>query len=967
MNKGDDLVRAEQKTRSRTIGSTKYLSPLAVWALAFGCSVGWGAFVMPGSTFLPIGGPLGTALGLLIGATVMVVFGFCYSCLMKRYPDAGGIYTFSKRVLGSDHGFLCAWMLFLTYSAVIWANSTALALIVRGVFGDVFRFGFSYDIAGYTVYFGEVLLSIAIIALTCAICAVGRRLVAWIQIICSLTLFLGITVVFAAALIKNGGFAGIKPLFAAGSDPVVQVFSIVVLAPWAFIGFESISHSAAEFRFPVKRSMIIMAAALLAGFLSYTMLTCCAAMAVPDGFESWTDYISSLSGMGGAQAIPTFYAAQESLGTAGLYVLMVAAICGVVTGLIANYVALSRLLFAASREGAAPKRIGRLNRFGTPYVAVILVAAVSAVMPFFGRTAIGWIVDVTTIGASIIYAYVSITTFIVGRREKNLKAQAAGIVGAIIAAAFFVEYLLPVNSFSRITGQDYLILAVWCILGMIVFRFLLYKDSSRAHGKSGVVWIVLVLLVLMISAFWISESVHNSAELIGGEIGAYAAQGNTADSVQQFVTQHMTEYSSHIIRNIVILMSLLTVSIIVIFSIFAAIKKREKLIEAQRIAAEENSRAKSAFLSNMSHDIRTPMNAVTGYTTLALQEKDIPDKIRGYLENIDTSGKHMLGIINDILDMSRIESGKMELDTAPEDIVGMLEDVELIFRHQMEVKSLDFTVEFRGVKDRYIICDRHRINRVLLNLISNACKFTHQGGFVKVTLTETAREGDDCAYTLSVKDNGIGMSPEFAEKVFDSFERERSDTVNKIQGTGLGMSITKRLVELMGGSIRVVTEKGKGTEFIIDVSFPAASEDEIRILTEEAAGGTYDFTGKRLLLVEDNPINTEIARMLLEHEGFVIETAEDGKAALDAVAAAEPDRFDAVLMDIQMPVMNGYEAAAAIRALPAPRCDIPIIAMTANTFDDDIRKAHEAGMDAHIAKPIEIDDMLETLAETLEG
>ena len=852
----------------------------------------------------------------------------------------------------------------MTYSAIIWANSTALALIARAVFGNIFCFGFSYTVIGYTVYLGEVLLSFAIIALTCAVCIVGKRLTAWVQIICSLVLFLGITVCFVSVVIR-GGFADLIPLFMEKSDPLVQVLGIVVLAPWAFVGFESISHSAAEFRFPIKKSLPIMSAALVTGFLSYAMLICCAALAVPDGFESWTEYISSLAALDGIGAMPTFYAAQEALGTAGLYLLTAAAVCGIVTGLIANYIALSRLLLALSKDGAMPKKMGKLNRSQSPYVALLLIAGISLVIPFFGRTAIGWIVDVTTIGASIIYAYVSIETFIIGRRENDFKAKAAGIVGALFAAAFFVFYLLPINSFSHLSGQDYLILAVWCVLGMIVFRIILQKDKSHTHGQSGIVWILLMFIVLLISIFWIMESALYGASEMSRDISAFFGE-NMSGAEASYIFDRVTVYSDYIIRKVIVMVSLLTVAVAVIFSIFAAIKQRERIMEAKRISAEENSRAKSAFLSNMSHDIRTPMNAVTGYTALALQEKDVPKTVRGYLENIDTSGKHMLGIINDILDMSHIESGKMELDTAPEDLIGMAEEAKLIFRHQAEVKKLSLSIDCGGVKDRYVICDRHRLNRILFNLISNACKYTPNGGSVNVTLTETKREEDVCFFLISVKDNGIGMSREFAEKVFDSFERERSDTVNKIQGTGLGMSITKKLVDLMGGDIRVITELGKGTEMIIDISFPAASEEEIRILTEEEAeGNSYDFSGKRLLLVEDNPINTEIAKTLLEHEGFVVETAEDGKKALDTVSAADPGYFDAVLMDIQMPVMNGYEAAAAIRKLSVPRCDIPIIAVTANTFGDDIKKAYEAGMNAHIAKPIEIDEMLNTMAETL--
>ena len=303
-----------------------YLSPLGAWALAFGSAVGWGCFVMPGTTFLPIAGPWGSVLGIVIGAAIMLIIGMSYRFLMARYPDAGGSYTYAAKALGSDHGFLCAWMLLLTYAAIIWANSTALSLIVRYLFGDIFCFGFSYQIAGYTVYFGEVLLSIAILAAACGICLIGRRVAAWVQIIGSLLLFFGITACFIAVTVHRGGLAGITPAFSSQGDPAAQVLTIVILAPWAFIGFESISHSAGEFRFSVKKTLPILVAALVTGALAYGMLTLCASMAVPDGFHSWTEYIGSLARLDGIKRLPTFHAAQQAMGSTGVALLAVAAV-----------------------------------------------------------------------------------------------------------------------------------------------------------------------------------------------------------------------------------------------------------------------------------------------------------------------------------------------------------------------------------------------------------------------------------------------------------------------------------------------------------------------------------------------------------------------------------------------------------------------------------------------------------------
>ena len=949
----------DNNTTLRSPGAKPYLSPVAVWALAFGCSVGWGCFVMPGTTFLPIAGPLGSVIGLLVGAFIMMMFGMSYQYLMKRCSDPGGVYSYAKTILGSDHGFLCAWILIITYTAIIWANSTALSLLVRFVFGDIFCFGFSYEIAGYTVYLGEVLLSIAALALTCAVCVVSKRLSAWVQTISAIALFGGITVCFIAVLLHNGGLPAIKPLFSGAGDPSVQIFGIVILAPWAFIGFESISHSTSEFRFSVRKTPVIMAAALLTGALSYGMLTVCASLSAPDGFSSWTEYIAALSSLDGITGLPTFNAARAAMGDAGLLVLFIAAVGGVVTGLIANYIALSRLFYSLSHDTPLHVSMGKVNRQGIPYVALIVIASVSAIMPFFGRTAIGWIVDVTTIGASIVYAYTSACAFTVGRREKLIKVQIVGAVGFVIALGFSIVYLFPIVSRTALATESYMILILWSLIGMVMFSILIRRDTTRAHGKSVVVWMSLMLLILLVSHIWVTQKIASEAADVVLDVGSSVGA--------QDVSSRVYEYSSLVTRNMIIHTTLVIASLIVIFSIFSTFRKRESYIEAERILAEKNSRAKSTFLSNMSHDIRTPMNAVTGYTALALREEGISDKLRSYLNNIDTSSRYMLSIINDILDMSRIESGKMELDLVPADLVAVIDEIESIFRHQMEAKQLAFTSDSSGISDRYVVCDKNRLYRIIMNLVSNAFKFTPDGGSISLVMKQTGSGGGSADYVLSVKDNGIGMSPEFAEKIFEAFERERTTTVSGIQGTGLGMSITKRFVEMMGGSIEVITEKDKGTEFVITLSFPIADDDQIRSLKpdDDDSASRRALEGKRVLLVEDNPINSEIATMMLTHEGLVVDAAGDGRQAVDKVADAPDDAYDIILMDIQMQVMNGYEAAEAIRALPSPKGDIPIIAMTANTSSEDIQAARDAGMQGHVAKPIEVDKMIDTLIKIL--
>ncbi|MBR6713357.1 MAG: response regulator [Selenomonadaceae bacterium] len=412
------------------------------------------------------------------------------------------------------------------------------------------------------------------------------------------------------------------------------------------------------------------------------------------------------------------------------------------------------------------------------------------------------------------------------------------------------------------------------------------------------------------------------------------------------------------------------------------LKKRQAELISEKERAEEANKAKSTFLSNMSHDIRTPMNAIVGYLNLAKDlhkiceacplylnkpcKDDVPDKMFDFLKKIDASSQHLLALINDVLEMSRIESGKMELELDGMNIVTALDEVHDMFATQMAGKKINFSVDSSGVRDKFVICDKNRLNRVLLNLLSNAYKFTPEGGEISVTLKQISEVRDVFAdYELRVKDSGIGMTPEFAAKVFEAFERERTSTVSKIQGTGLGMAITKSIIDLMGGTIEVITAPGEGTEFIIEITFELAEDMQEEIIDEKAAQ-VVDFTNKKLLLVDDIEVNREIAKMLLESEGFIVDTASDGSEAVKKVAESAAGDYDAVLMDIQMPIMNGYEAAREIRKLDNKKlASVPIIAMTANAFSEDVKNALDAGMNGHIAKPIDVPKMMETLAKIL--
>ncbi len=971
------MTAREANQPKNQVGLNRYLSPLGAWALAFGCAVGWGAFVMPGNLFLPEAGPLGTVLAMFIGAAIMILIGVNYYYMMQRYPDAGGAFTYTKKELGYDHGFLSAWFLMLTYVSIIWANATALALLGRRLLQGALQFGFHYTVAGYDVYFGEVLLSMAALALMGLVCLGGGKLTERVQFIMAVILFAGICIGFGAAMSRYGGnLEHFEPVFSPKNSPLAGTLEIIALAPWAFVGFESVSHSAAEFRFPVKKTLSVLVAAVITAALAYIMTTILAASVLPErAYTTWYAYVANLKSMFGMKSLPTFFAVRSLLGETGLLLIGVTVLGAIFTGILGNCVAASRLLYSMAEDRMLPRWFGVLNGNGVPRNAVLFIMAISCLIPFFGRTAVTWIVDVTTIGATIVYGYTCYTAYLCAKRENSLTYKITGLTGMVVAILFSV-YLFD----DSLSVESYLMFVLWSVLGSLLFLVLLSNDREARLGKATQVWLWLVSLITIASTIWVRQEFQIAAEHAMETINLFnttklRAFGVVMDFQQWqeyrdfFTNEIRVDLVATLNRNMVLFFFMTMIVMLILFMVFRLILSRERETEWKKLEAERSTRAKSTFLSNMSHDIRTPMNAIIGYTMLARKEENLSPKTAEYLTKIETSSQHLLALINDVLDMSRIESGKIELEPKKTNLVKTMNEVHDMFLTQMETKGLHYTVSAVDITNKTVMCDVSRLNRILLNLISNAYKFTPQGGNIGVTLRQTGANAETGFYELRVKDTGMGMSREFAARVFEAYERERTTAVDNIQGTGLGMAITKSLVNLMGGTIAVETEQGKGTEFIIRVGFPLAEEepeaetdDRSKVVKLQA-----DFRNKRMLLVEDNVINREIAQMILMELGFKVETAEDGKIGLDKVAASAPGYYDGVLMDIQMPVMNGYESTKAIRALPDPELSrIPIIAMTANAFAEDIQHVLDVGMNGHIAKPINIPDMVATLRECLK-
>ena len=397
-------------------------------------------------------------------------------------------------------------------------------------------------------------------------------------------------------------------------------------------------------------------------------------------------------------------------------------------------------------------------------------------------------------------------------------------------------------------------------------------------------------------------------------------------------------------------------------------REQKKALSEALAQAQYANKSKTTFLNSMSHDIRTPMNAIIGFTTLASSHIEDTEKVRDYLNKIMTSGNHLLSLINDVLDMSRIESGKVKIEEKENSLPEIIHDLKTIVQADVKAKKIKLGVDM-DLKNEVVICDKLRLNQVLLNILSNAIKYTNKGGKVDVRVIQKgAAKSGQADYEFRIKDNGIGMSSEFLKHVFEPFEREQTSTVSGIQGTGLGLSITKNLVDLMGGTITVESEEGKGSEFIVALKFRIADGGAGKQTEQNGGeGNAVSFKGRKLLLVEDNELNQEIAQTILEDEGFVIDTADDGSVAVEKMKNNPAGTYDLILMDVQMPIMNGYQATAAIRELKDPaKSSIPIVAMTANAFDEDRKAALDAGMNGFAAKPIEIDELMNTLKELLK-
>ena len=705
----------------------KTLTSLDVWGIAFGCMVGWGTFVMPGTTFLPVAGPAGTIIAMTLGTLIMLIIGNNFAFLMKRSPGPGGIYKYTKDAFGRDHAFICSWFLCLSYLTIVFLNGTALFIVLKTLFGDLVQTGTYYTIAGNKIFLGELIVSFVVLAGIGGLLIVARTAMHRFNTVLALMLIAGILVLSVVCIPHAVENHVLTDFGSKNVNPAYGIFSIVFLAPWAFVGFDVVSFETAAFRFPVKRSKAILVIGIVVAGIAYTAMAIVGASFVPDGYANWGEYISNLSQQTDVSAVPTFHAAQSAMGQTGLVIIGITALAAVLTGIIGGYRATVRVLSTMANDHILSKYFSK-----TSY-CILFVMVFAITLALLGRNTLSWFVDLTSFGAIVAFGYTSAAAFRKAKSLKNRNVMLTGIIGIIIAGIFTVVQLVPrLTAMEAMGTEAFLLLSLWCLLGFVFYWRTIKRDTVTEFSGISTSGVVLFALLLYSVFMWLAKLVFAKEEM--ADVRTAVTVGGT------------------------ILLVIVFTGLIIMMYIQNLIRKKHEASEHERIRAMEGSKAKSRFLFNMSHDIRTPMNAIIGYTNLALKEP-APPELHGYLEKIERSSRHLLNLINDILEMSRIGSGKIELEPVPADLCDLFNGVYEIFDEQMKQKELTFTVEASKLTDRYVWCDIKNFNRVIVNLLSNAYKFTPRAAVSPLPSCRRRKPGTVSASMTFVSATAVSVCP----------------------------------------------------------------------------------------------------------------------------------------------------------------------------------------------------------------
>ena len=613
-------MKEQTSAANTTVDLQPYLSPLAVWALSVGSAIGWGSLVVTSSSYLSQAGPIGSVIGLLIGFVMMLMVSSHYHFLANRYPGIGGLYNYVKQLFGYDLAFLIAWFMFLIYIAIFWANATSIPLFARYFLQAIFKKCYLFTVFGYEVYLGEALVTLAVMWLVGLLCMKSKKATARIMVVMALVFSIGITFCFAVAMLgHNRSGMTMSPAFLPDTGVLRQIVRIAFISPWAFIGFETVSHSAAEYKFKHSNLFRILVISTAVTTALYVFVILLSVTAYPEGCSGWLDYISRLGEFEGIAGLPAFYAANHYLGQAGVNILMVSLLSLVLTSLIGMLRALSRLCYAVAQDGILPRRVADLNDKQIPVNAILLVLLVSLPIPFLGRTAIGWIVDATTFGATIIYGFVSVAVFKASGQEGVKKNREISGICLIILIAFAAFLLFPsVFSDYTIATETYVLMAVWSFLGVLYFNWVIRKDHDRKFGKAIIVWLALLVFIVLMAMTWAERLNENSENAIISEISAY--MDGTADTEileqdkDEFLAVQLKKLHNADDLSVFMIVGLFGLSLIIMLVNHLSMQKWEKK------AAQERDEAQTIALTD-------PLTGVKSKHAYLLNQKEIDASI----------------------------------------------------------------------------------------------------------------------------------------------------------------------------------------------------------------------------------------------------------------------------------------------------------------------------------------------------
>ena len=490
----------------------KNISILGAFALSIGTAIGWGSFVVTGTSLVSNAGPVGSIIGLIIGMLIMLVVAYNYHYMMNKYPNTnGGIYSYAKYTIGSDHAFLVSWFLIITYSAILWANVSSFSLFARYIFGNTFQFGFHYVLGGYDIWLGEILLSAFFLFLFAGICLLRKQITTHIQFGLA-AIFIAIIIggFIAISIMHEGGMESYQPAFAPSDDnEFVQIARVISMTPWAFIGFESISHSSRNFKFKTSHVFKIFVVSLALSTLIYILMCQICISAIPEQYSNWYQYLTSSESLSGLDGIPAFYVAHHYMGVFGLVLFGIALFAIISTSLVGNIYGLAGLISTMARNGVLPKFLEQYDKDDNHVHAIAFITLITFIMLFFGRVLIGWIVDINNICGTIVFAYIGVVAIYQGRKDQNKLVKTTGIIGLSISIVFAIFIIISsVASVDWIESESILIFFIWAILGFAYYTLLILRDKKKIFGHSMAPTFGMYAIIICAIGSWLAQVVQ---------------------------------------------------------------------------------------------------------------------------------------------------------------------------------------------------------------------------------------------------------------------------------------------------------------------------------------------------------------------------------------------------------------------------------------------------------------------------